>query len=69
MLISLTSVAAGVSGSPNTQLIKVRLARSPVAAGVSSTYAWPYTLLVGGSPLQLIPYFDNPVTDPVVTGP
>jgi hypothetical protein len=57
---SLTSTATVVSASPNTQLVKVRLAITTVVTCVSSTDAWPYTLTVSGSPLEGIPYFDVP---------
>jgi hypothetical protein len=70
VVLSLSSTAAAVSSSPNTQLILARLVMQPaIASAVGTTYAWPHVLNVLGSPLRDIPYFDNPVTDPVLIGP
>ena len=68
VMISLTSAALAVSSSPQTQLVKVRLAITTGAAAVTGADAWPYSLQVDGSPVEGIPYFRSP-TDPATVGP
>jgi hypothetical protein len=71
---SLVSTATAISASPNTQLVKVRLALTAVAAtAVATPLAWLYVFVpVTGSPLQGNPYFNVPAGwpfTPTLPGP